>query len=145
MTERVESRSLPENGGTSDQQQGLYRKYNVERLNDPTGKHADCTYYVLDLVHDRHAAPALLAYAASCEAEFPDLAKDLRAMAAEIPNASTVSETGTIHHDDWYELVNDRERYVATFQHFHINKGDGSDACGQCGLDLRDKIHRRNL
>ena len=62
----------------SDQERGLYRKYRVERLNDPIGKHSGCEYYVLDLMHDKHAAPALLAYAASCEAEFPALAGDLR-------------------------------------------------------------------
>lgn len=72
----------------SDQERGLYRKYNVERLNDPAGKHAECEYYVLDLVHDRHAAPALLAYADSCVNEFPELAEDLRHEASEIPNAA---------------------------------------------------------
>lgn len=72
----------------SDNERGLYEKYHVERLNDPAGKHAECEYYVLDLVHDRHAAPALLAYADSCVNEFPELAEDLRAEAAEIPNAA---------------------------------------------------------
>jgi hypothetical protein len=60
---------------------GLYRKYRVERLDgssDLGGKHENCDYFVLDLVHDEHAKAALLAYAASCEAAFPHLAKDLR-------------------------------------------------------------------
>lgn len=62
----------------ADTERGLYRKYRVERLSDPTGKHADCDYYVLDLVHDRFARAALRAYADACEAEFPALAADLR-------------------------------------------------------------------
>lgn len=66
----------------SDQEKGLYRKYNVERLNDPTGKHADCTYYVLDLNHDKFAVPALEAYAAACAEDYPTLAFDLRHTAA---------------------------------------------------------------
>jgi len=72
----------------SDKERGLYRKYNVERLNDPAGKHRDCHYYVLDLIHDKHAAPALEAYAASCEAEFPDLASDLRDEARRLRDAT---------------------------------------------------------
>lgn len=74
---------MKENNGQPDQQQGLYRKYNVERLNDPAGKHKDCHYYVLDLIHDKFAVPALLAYAQACEAEIPELAADLRNEAAE--------------------------------------------------------------
>lgn len=73
---------MNQSDGKPDVQQGLYRKYNVERLNDPTGKHKDCHYYVLDLVHDKHAVQALLAYAASCETEFPTLAFGLRREAA---------------------------------------------------------------
>jgi hypothetical protein len=34
---------------------------------------------VLDLKHDRFAGPALRAYADACEAEYPLLARDLRA------------------------------------------------------------------
>jgi len=63
---------------TTDAQRGLYHKYNVVRLDDSTGKHTDCSYYILDLVHDRHAIPALRAYADSCESEYPWLAVDLR-------------------------------------------------------------------
>ena len=33
------------------------------------------------------------------------------------------------------------EMYLATFAHWHVNRGDGTDACKACGLDLRDKIH----
>lgn len=72
----------------SDKERGFYTKYAVKRLNDPTGKHRECEYYVLDLVHDRHAAPAMLAYSDSCEAEFPALANDLRDRAASVPKAA---------------------------------------------------------
>lgn len=63
----------------SDHERGIYRKFRVERLNDPAGKHRDCRYYVLDLEHDAFAGPALRAYADACAAEFPALAADLRA------------------------------------------------------------------
>jgi len=59
---------------------GLYNKYNVLRLDGkdkPGGRHEHCHYFVLDIIHDKHAIPALRAYAASCEAEFPLLAEDL--------------------------------------------------------------------
>ena len=61
----------------SDQERGLYQKYLVKRLNDPTGKHTDCPYFVLDIKHDLHSRVALAAYIASCEAEYPQLAADL--------------------------------------------------------------------
>lgn len=64
----------------TDKKQGLYRKYRVERLNDPTGKHADCAYFVLDIRHDQHARNALCAYANSCRVAFPELAADLHRM-----------------------------------------------------------------
>lgn len=64
-----------------DTSKGLYRKYHVDRLdgNDSPGdKHHACDYFVLDLTHDAHAIPAALAYARSCETEYPLLAADLR-------------------------------------------------------------------
>lgn len=57
---------------------GLCRRYEVKRLNDSDGKHADCEYFVLDWEHDPFSVPAALAYAAACEATHPELAKDLR-------------------------------------------------------------------
>ena len=60
-----------------DEARGLYHKYYVERLNDPTGKHDGCEYFILDLNHDKHAYAALLAYILSCRKEFPSLADDL--------------------------------------------------------------------
>ena len=61
----------------NDAARGIYKKYRVYRENDPRGKHNDCDYFVLDLVHDKFAWPALVAYASSCQAEYPELAKDL--------------------------------------------------------------------
>lgn len=72
-------------------ERGLYGKFLVARTDGRDGageKHYGCDYFVLDLVHDRHAAPALLAYAASCESDYPLLAADLRTKAAAIPNAA---------------------------------------------------------
>jgi len=60
---------------------GLYRKFTVERTNGssgPGGKHEHCDYFVLDWAHDKFAVAATLAYAKACEAEYPDLARDLR-------------------------------------------------------------------
>ena len=70
-----------------DRTRGLYDKFYVERTDatdQPGGKHAGCEYFVLDLDHDQHAGPALEAYAASCEADYPALAADLRAKALTI-------------------------------------------------------------
>lgn len=61
---------------------GLFNKFNVERTDGksaPGQKHEECEYFVLDIDHDPHALPALKAYADSCEADYPVLAKDLRA------------------------------------------------------------------
>ena len=61
-----------------DEERGLYDKYRVERRNDPTKKHKDCEYFVLDLSHDPFSWDALNAYAFACERKFPTLASDLR-------------------------------------------------------------------
>jgi hypothetical protein len=66
-----------------DTKRGLYGKYRVERLDGssgPGGKHQFCPYFVLDLEHDKHAKAAIKAYAKSCTKEFPELAKDLKAL-----------------------------------------------------------------
>lgn len=68
-----------------DTQRGVYEKFTVERNDGSSsvgGKHEFCRYFVLDLDHDRFSAPALLAYAEACAVEFPDLASDLRTLAA---------------------------------------------------------------
>lgn len=64
-----------------DRNRGLYRKFNVTRTDgssEPGGKHYGCEYFVIDMTHDAHARAALLAYADSCEAQYPMLARDLR-------------------------------------------------------------------
>lgn len=65
---------------SKDKRQGLQRKYNVERVDGssaPGGKHEHCAYYVLDLVHDKHAVAAIKAYAKSCAKAYPKLSKEL--------------------------------------------------------------------
>lgn len=62
---------------TDDRTRGLYPKYSVNRLSDKIGKHNECEYFVLDLMHDKYAMYAIIAYANKCEQEFPELAKDL--------------------------------------------------------------------
>ena len=64
---------------------GIYNKFRVERTDgDPTGKHADCRYFVLDIDHDPHAVAALYAYADSCAVDgYLNLADDLRMLARE--------------------------------------------------------------
>ena len=65
-----------------DRTRGLYNKFVVIRTDGTSEigeKHCGCEYFVLDVNHDEHARAALLAYAASCEAEYPLLAADLRA------------------------------------------------------------------
>jgi len=60
-----------------DKYRGLYGKYRVERVSDPTGKHDNCWYFVLDPEHDPYALVALRAYADACREEYPTLAHDL--------------------------------------------------------------------
>lgn len=71
---------------TDDKHRGIYRKYRVERTDGssaPGGKHEDCEYFVLDWEHDKYSVPAMRAYADACSREFPELARDVRAMANE--------------------------------------------------------------
>lgn len=48
---------------SDEREQGLLHKYDVRRANDPTGKHDDCRYFVLDPQHDPLAMYALARYA----------------------------------------------------------------------------------
>jgi len=71
-----------------DSTRGLYDKFTVERTDGSSsegGKHDHCEYFVLDLNHDKHAPAALLAYAESCQVEYPLLATDLRAKIKPLP------------------------------------------------------------
>lgn len=64
-----------------DKTRGLYGKFVVKRtdgLSEYGMKHYGCEYFVLDLMHDKFAAPALKAYADACEKEYPLLAADIR-------------------------------------------------------------------
>jgi hypothetical protein len=63
---------------------GLYGKFIVKRSDGtdaPGEKHDGCTYFVLDLEHDRYAPAALRAYARACEKTHPQLSRDLKAVA----------------------------------------------------------------
>jgi len=64
-----------------DKDLGLYRKFQITR-HDPTGKHSNCFYFVLDVDHDQFSIPALEAYAVACEKEFPKLSSDLKGIIA---------------------------------------------------------------
>lgn len=64
---------------------GIYEKYTVTRTDgtdQPGGKHHGDKYFVLELT-DKHAMPAISAYANSCQDEYPALAKDLRGIVNE--------------------------------------------------------------
>lgn len=63
-----------------DRENGVYRKYDVRRVDDPKGKHDACWYFVLDPKHDRHARVALAAYAEAVRLDYPQLSDDLRAV-----------------------------------------------------------------
>lgn len=73
----------------SDKNLGLFQKFVVERTDGrskPGEKHDGCQYFVLDVTHDPHAIPALLAYAESAEASgYGALAADLRRLAEDRP------------------------------------------------------------
>ena len=59
---------------------GLYEKFSIVRNDgesDPGKKHHGCRYFVLDMDHDPHAAPAMLAYAHSCKHDYPKLSADI--------------------------------------------------------------------
>ncbi len=82
MVARRKPHQNPEDTTMSDKSRGLYGKFHIERTDGksaPGEKHHGCDYFVLDLTCDPHAAPALRAYADSCEADYPQLAADLRA------------------------------------------------------------------
>ena len=72
-----------------DRNRGLYGKFVVTRTDgrDAFGeKHDGCDYFVLDLTHDKHAIPAVLAYADACERDgYTELARDLR-LRVNFPN-----------------------------------------------------------
>ena len=60
----------------TDRLKGLYNKFTVTR-NDNSEKHANCSYFVIDLEHDKFAIPALQAYKEACSSDYPKLSSDL--------------------------------------------------------------------
>lgn len=76
----------------SDKERGIYDKYIVNRVyggQRKGEKHHNCRYFVLDLTHDKHAIPAIFAYASSCEVDgYHELAKDLRCSVGGEPISS---------------------------------------------------------
>lgn len=69
------------------EEKGLYEKFRVERTDGQSaegGKHYGCSYFVLDLDHDKFALPALEAYAEACKDSHPALYGDLRVAIARM-------------------------------------------------------------
>lgn len=81
-----------------DLTRGLYGKFLVQRTDgDPTGRHTDCRYFVLDPEHDAAAMTALIAYAAEVRhLGYAPLADDLDRWIDEIlaGNPPTAAPTG---------------------------------------------------
>lgn len=80
-----------------DKNRGLYNKFKVERVDGrsaPGEKHANCSYLVLDLMHDPFARDAAIAYADSCEQGYPLLAKDIRKIIKNMPLWDLPDEVG---------------------------------------------------
>jgi len=96
-----------------DSERGLYNKYEVIRLNDTARKHADCSYFVLDLVHDKFAPAALWAYSKACEVEFPRLAVDLAQMARDFDTTSNPARTEELMN----QLAETMQKVKATHRH----------------------------
>lgn len=72
--------------GRAQSAQGAYRKFEVSRVDGrdgPGGDREGAEYFVLDLSFDPFAPAALAAYADACSSEYPALARDLVARAAE--------------------------------------------------------------
>lgn len=65
---------------------GLYGKFNITRVDglDAVGeRHHGDKYFVLNTTTDPHSIPAIAAYAESCAATYPELARDLKSMISE--------------------------------------------------------------
>lgn len=76
-----------------ERERGLWPKFRVERTDGsskPGGKHEHCMMFVLDVVHDEHARPALAAYANNVREEFPHLAADLFEVLRRLPETPSV-------------------------------------------------------
>ena len=73
---------LPERDERPAEQQGMFRKFMVQRADGEdkkvTDRHFNCEYFVLDITHDPAALPALRAYADAIQETHPYLARDIR-------------------------------------------------------------------
>lgn len=74
----------PLDASKSLRRQGVVQKYYVDRVDgandDPTSKHFNKDYFVLDPIDDPFARVALKAYIEACKDEYPYLAHDLKQM-----------------------------------------------------------------
>lgn len=68
------------------EKRGIYGKYRVEK-SDGSPVDPKAVYFTLRLDTDPHARAAVRAYAASCQAENPDLAADLINLLEDLENA----------------------------------------------------------
>lgn len=134
--------------------QGLYNKFTVTRTDGRHAegeKHAACDYFVLDLSHDKHALPALAAYAESCKSEYPLLSADLRgkAMAAittgnafiivpemTLPNGQIVPSFSVGQYLCSKGPMDVPQVNALTSPWVEINYGEARHACKSAGLSL---------
>lgn len=61
----------------------LQQKFWVDRIDGRDmggGDRVDSKYFVLDYIHDPYSIPALEAYAAACENDYPNLAAEIRTL-----------------------------------------------------------------
>jgi hypothetical protein len=93
---------------TNEGPQERYEVIRKDGSSTPGGKHHGCEFWVLDLDHDKHSVPAVVAYAASCESDLPQLARDLRIKALRRADLQPDAD-GSYYHpavptspaDDW--------------------------------------------
>lgn len=72
-----------------DKTQGIIDKFKVWRNHDPTHRHDDCRYFVLDPQHDILALAALSFYGQLArQAGFTPLADDITAWVREVEDAT---------------------------------------------------------
>jgi len=75
--------AVTEKESLDQKNRGLYGKFEVRRTDgssDPGGRHEHDEFFVLNHTTDKHALPALRAYAASCRQDYPKLCEDLMAI-----------------------------------------------------------------
>ena len=112
---------------------GLEARYRVEKINDPTGKHAACRYFVLDLEHDPLAVAALARYAQCARADgYRALADDLEAWVGEVLDARSRADE-----DEFIQCPHEMVRATC---------GESCRCdCAPCADHVRRSQHRSNL